>query len=214
MSKVAFLKLLKSYQHDNVFNPYTETCPLIDRHNADQLRRSNLSRVLAALEGTELDALWVGRDLGYRGGRRTGIPFTDETHMLHAECFWNVKLRRPCKGDEVTERSATNIWTMLSQVPKSAFNWNIFPFHPYEPGNPFSNRCHNSAEREAGLVILEALIDWLRPKKIIAIGNEANTHAKRVFEHKNIIKVRHPSYGGEKQFRQQIRAIYKLPAGN
>lgn len=30
-----------------------------------------------------VDAIWIGRDLGYRGGRRTGLALTDDVHMTH-----------------------------------------------------------------------------------------------------------------------------------
>jgi len=27
------------------------------------------------------NTIWMGRDLGYRGGRRTGLALTDEAHL-------------------------------------------------------------------------------------------------------------------------------------
>ena len=54
------------------------------------------------------------------------------------------------------------------------------------------------------------LIDFLKPKKIIAIGNEAQKTAVRVFKSENVIKVRHPSYGGQNMFLSQIQSLYNL----
>jgi hypothetical protein len=60
------------------------------------------------------------------------------------------------------------------------------------------------------MVILQNIITLLRPKNIIAIGNDAYANASRLFSDIDTHKVRHPSYGGEKDFREQVSRIYKL----
>ncbi len=53
-----------------------------------------------------INYIWIGRDLGYRGGRRTGLPFTDDAHIHeHAE-RWELSIQRPTKGEVVAERTA------------------------------------------------------------------------------------------------------------
>ena len=70
--------------------------------------------------------------------------------------------------------------------------------HPYEAGDPFSNRAHNSKERLAGEELLGELVELLKPKQIVAIGNDAEKAAIRFNMQCEVLKVRHPSYGGAK----------------
>ena len=46
--------------------------------NADALIFDLLEGALAC----ETNTIWIARDLGYRGGRRTGVPLTDETGLM------------------------------------------------------------------------------------------------------------------------------------
>ena len=80
-----------------------------------------------------------------------------------------------------------------------------------ESGNPFTNRQHNACERRAGEEQLHALIELLRPARIIAIGNDAAVSASRVADTVPVFCVRHPSYGGQAQFLRQIADLYKVP---
>lgn len=204
------MKELSSLKLDDVFNPYLDRCDIYDLHDAPQKRRDLLKKILEAANSVEIDSLWVGRDLGYRGGRRTGLALTDEKHIFqHAE-KWGIEAGRFTKGEIVTERTATVIWDLLSQIDKPIFLWNVFPFHPYQPGNPFSNRAHNVKERIQGEELLSLLIHYLKPKKIIAIGNDAEKVAVKMLDGNRVIKARHPSYGGQKEFVTQIKEIYHL----
>ena len=84
----------------------------------------------------------------------------------------------------------------------------MFPLHPHEADDPFTNRQHNARERRAGEDLLQALIVLLRPARIIAIGNDAAAAAKRVVNIVPVVCVRHPSYGGQTQFLRQIAELY------
>jgi hypothetical protein len=77
----AFADALAETNMPGVFNPYRDNCPLHDRPNAATVRRRNLRRCLEASLDTGVDTIWVARDLGYRGGRRTGVALTDEVHL-------------------------------------------------------------------------------------------------------------------------------------
>jgi len=166
--------------------------------------------MLKAAGEVEVDSIWIGRDLGYRGGRRTGLALTDDVHFFdHAE-RWGVEVDRPTKGQAVPERTAAVIWSILSQIENPVFLWNVFPLHPYEEGDPFSNRTHNSKERAAGEELLSLLIKILNPKRVVAIGNDAEKAAVRIMENAEIVKVRHPSYGGQNTFLSQMESLYGL----
>ena len=166
--------------------------------------------MLQAAVECEIDSIWIGRDLGYRGGRRTGLALTDDVHLYTHAQRWGISVQRPTKGKAVAERTAAIIWGILSRIKVPVFLWNVFPLHPHEPDNPFSNRSHNSHERRAGEEILFQLILLLKPRRLIAIGNEAALTAYRLSGHHEVIKVRHPSYGGQTQFLTQVRELYDV----
>ena len=76
--------------------------------------------------------------------------------------------------------------------------------------DPFSNRSHNSHERKAGEELLFQLILLLKPRRLIAIGNDAELTALRLADRHEVIKVRHPSYGGQTHFLTQVRELYDV----
>ena len=210
MNKKVLLATLQAYKSDSVFNPYSDNCDLSDRSNAAKIRLDNLSDLIDSFLGCPVDAIWVGRDLGHKGGRRTGIAFTDEFHLELASKVWGVNLGKATKDAIVTERTATTIWNLIDKIDKKIFTWNIFPFHPYEKHNHRSNRSHTVKERSAGKKIISMLVELMCPKTMVAVGNDAYNCLQRMFPDTEVFKVRHPSYGGEKMFSQQISELYSL----
>jgi uracil-DNA glycosylase len=126
---------------------------------------------------------------------------------------WDIELdiERPTIGSAIAERTAAVIWDKLAHIDARIFLWNVFPLHPHEPGNPFTNRQHNAHERKVGQALLKELIVLLRPSRIVAIGNDAAAAAHRITESVPLVCVRHPSYGGQTQFQQQISELYNSP---
>ncbi len=209
MQPSQFVSALKTLSFEHAFNPYVDRCAIHDKVDAPQKRAAILKSMLDAATRIELDAIWIGRDLGYRGGRRTGLALTDDVHSSwHAE-RWQLAYERPTKGQPVAERTAAVIWSVLQEIDAPLFLWNVFPLHPHEPDDPFTNRAHNARERAAGEEILASLIMLLSPKRIIAIGNDAAKTAMRIAQGQCIVQVRHPSYGGQTEFLSQIRSIYR-----
>ena len=194
----------------DTFNPYSNRCNVHDLEDAPKRRARALFEMLQKAQKDELDSIWIGRDLGYRGGRRTGLAFTDDVHVEAHAKRWNLSLQRPTKGKVVAERTATIVWRVLSGVDATVFLWNVFPLHPHEPENPFSNRPHNSREREIGEEILAELVELLRPRKLVAVGNDAEKTASRVTDKRMVQKVQHPSYGGQPVFLRQMAKLYDI----
>jgi len=211
MKPIEFVETLCHLNFENVFNPYSGKCDVHDLDDAPRRRSNALLAMLKAASDVEVDAIWIGRDLGYRGGRRTGLALTDDVHIFEHAARWGITTERPTKGEPVMERTAAVIWSVLSQINASVFLWNVFPLHPHESGDPFSNRSHNANERQAGEEILAQLILLLRPKRLIAIGNDAAKTANRLTASMKVHEIRHPSYGGQTQFLKQTRELYSLP---
>lgn len=208
MRPTEFVESLRKLEFENTFNPYSNRCAVYDLDNASQRRTLTLLCMLEIATERGIDSLWIGRDLGYRGGRRTGLAFTDDVHVQAHAKRWGLSMNRSTKGEEVAERTAAVIWRVLSQVRASIFLWNVFPLHPHEPGIPFSNRTHNSQERRTGEEFLSQLIALLRPHRFVAIGNDAAQAARRLCEQRSIIQVRHPSHGGQTRFLTQMNELY------
>lgn len=202
-----FVTSLSNLTLESVFNPYRDCCPANDRMDAAKLRRRNLIRCLESSLDAKIETIWIARDLGYRGGRRTGIPLTDEVHLAAARgMFGGIDLDRATRGPVVAERTAAIVWRLLSSLPEPVMLWNVFPLHPHESGNPLSNRCHTRRERELAWPFLEALVAMIKPRRIVAIGRDA---AEALADTNiPICTVRHPSYGGQADFIAGIRAVH------
>lgn len=205
-----FVKAVADLRFENCFNPYVDRCETYDRQDAPLQRAQALSAIVERAAEADIESIWIGRDLGYRGGRRTGLALTDEVNAGAHTSRWGFESERPTVGAVVAERTAAVIWTMLRQIEAPIFLWNVFPLHPHEPDEPFTNRTHNSRERRAGEEILALLIGMLRPRRIFAIGNDAANVARRIEHSLPVVAVRHPSYGGQSQFVKQIRTAYAL----
>jgi hypothetical protein len=210
MTPSIFASSLKAARFENVFNPYRDRCDVHDVDDAPDRRSKALLGMLRAAACTEVDALWIGRDLGYRGGRRTGLALTDDVHLSVHATRWNISVERATTGVMVAERTAAVIWSMLARVNVPVFLWNVFPFHPHEPNNPFTNRSHSSQERKIGEAILAELIVILRPRRLVGIGNDAAQTASRLAGPGGFVQVRHPSYGGQRDFVNQIGCLYDV----
>lgn len=211
MRPINFVEALCALKFENAFNPYSGKCDVHDLDDAPRRRAHALLAMLEAASNAEVDAIWIGRDLGYRGGRRTGLALTDDAHIFAHAARWGITAERPTKGAPVVERTAAVIWNVLSQIKASVFLWNVFPLHPHECGEPFSNRSHNAQERMVGEQILAQLIILLKPKRLIAIGTDAAKAVNRLGGNLKIHEIRHPSYGGQTQFIRQARELYGLP---
>jgi hypothetical protein len=203
----SFAAALSQTRLPSVFNPYVDCCPVHDRPDAARVRKRNLVRCLEAALSARVDTIWIARDLGYRGGRRTGVPLTDEIHLGQAGALMGgIALDRATRGPVVAERTAAIVWSMLSRIGEPAVLWNVFPLHPHETDDPFSNRCHTRAERDATWPLLTALIAMIKPRRIVAIGRDAGMALAGLDVPVEL--VRHPSYGGQAEFIAGVHQIY------
>lgn len=206
----SILSHIKSVDISRTFNPYTQKCDVYDREDSPRLRSELLRSILVEASRLEIDAIWIGRDLGHRGGRRTGLALTDDVNFHQHLSRWGLSTERPTSGLPVSERTASIVWDMLRAIKEHIFLWNVFPFHPHNDESVFSNRAHNSKERREGEIVLDMLVSLLQPQKIVAVGNDAAKVARTCFPGLKTIHVRHPSYGGQKEFYRQIQDLYGI----
>lgn len=172
------------------------------------IRRRNLNRYLEEIDATGPDTLLVGEAPSHRGGRLTGIAFVSERvmldgipttsapgHILGAESGY----RKAMEGSDVsTEASATMVWSTIRGIEPLPMLWNAFPFHPFDRGNPRTNRIPDASELVIGQQFLASLMRLFDFRSIVAIGNQAALSLSRIeIVHE---KVRHPSQGGKQKF--------------
>jgi hypothetical protein len=209
ISVAKFVETLSEFTLENVFNPYRDICMVCDENDGAKVRRENLKLYLNSIMLRGVDSVWLGRDCGYRGARRTGVALTDDFHLETLKVRYKLDgIARATKGTPIRERTATEVWKILNKINDCVFLWNVFPFHPFEQHDPFSNRCHNVREFDAAREILDMTLKLIRPKKIIALGATAHFELQKLGCES--IRVRHPSYGGHLEFASKINAIYSV----
>jgi hypothetical protein len=107
------------------------------------------------------------------------------------------------------ENSATQIWSVLSELSFFPALWNILPFHPHEANDRKSNRTPTPREVREYSYFVEELLNLFpsinRESGIFAIGRKAEERLKELG--KNVSYIRHPSHGGAGECRKQIVKI-------
>lgn len=186
-----------------LFNQYNDAVPEIDKTDAVRIRRENLKAYVAHFDRRP-KILLVGEAPGPNGCRFSGVPFTSE--------FQIVSQTLPFAGRQSSNRvkpykeaSATTFWAAMEGFESKAFVWNCVPFHPHQEGKLLSIRAPSSADVREHAHILRGVIDALRPRHVVSIGN----HAARTLRELGIsgVHVRHPSHGGAAAFTAGVRRI-------
>ena len=151
--------------------------------------------------------LLVGEAPGYKGCALTGIPFTSQ-RVLSSKAHPFIDRLRPSLSvsGAVTEATATIVWDYLDECTAVPAMWNVFPFHPHKIDHRQSNRTPEPAEVHGGEAFVEMILDILSPQTVIAVGDTSAKSLGRLFPDLTIGTVRHPSFGGKSDFRNDVRA--------
>lgn len=177
------------------------------------VRRHNLRLYLGEMDAIGPRMLLIGEAVSYRGGRLTGIAFVSESVMLGGMDTRGGRIlgadhgyRKATPGPKLsTEASATMVWETIRAIHPLPLLWNAFPFHPFGPDSPDSNRAPTANELLIGQVFIERLLQLFPFREIVAIGNHASMSLQRMdIEH---TKVRHPSQGGKILFVQGMARL-------
>jgi len=168
---------------------------------------NNLKTFIEYLLQYNSDVLLIGEAPGYKGCRLTGIPFTSG-NVINAskhDIFRDIgsKLVLP---KIISENTATILWQFLDISKPVPILWNAFPFHPHQNGNSESNRKPTKLEIEEGKIYLELIFKLFKPKRLCSLGRVGESILKELFS-KKITYIRHPSYGGKKDFIEGMKSI-------
>jgi uracil-DNA glycosylase len=206
----SFYEFITKYSAPHVFNPWREWSPM-DADSAPFSAQARLKRLKHHFDCVP-KYLLIGEAPGYQGCHFSGVPFTSEAMILKGVIpRVTVNGRISNREKPWSEPSATIIWRTLRElgIADVTAMWNAFPFHPYKPGNYYSNRTPTNAEQIAGLDALRELITWGSNNwpsfRVIAVGKCAAKSMERIGLRAAL--VRHPSMGGAKLFSDGMRAI-------
>lgn len=192
------LRLSKKRNTSVIKNPYL-----------DPALANNLKVYLNAIDQLSYTpVLLVGEALGFKGGNLTGIPFSSGHIFDRFEhpFLKNIGPKLALENME-SENTATIVWEYLSERQVTPLCWNAFPFHPHPKGNRFKNRAPTAKEVASGARYLKALQSIFQIDTIIGVGIKGAQCAKKSFPDKSILTVRHPSYGGKRDFVQGLDEI-------
>lgn len=152
--------------------------------------------------------LLVGEAPGYKGCRITGIPFTsgvlirEKQHQIFEKIDQHIALEK-----EESENSASFVWQTLSHTKHYPLFWNAFPFHPHPKGVQNRNRAPNKKELLEGADYLAELVEIFTPVTIAGIGRKGVSSVEKVFPGRDVFYIRHPSYGGKKDFIKGMEQV-------
>lgn len=173
------------------------------------LCRHNVSVYLAALRRQGPGWLLVGEAPGYRGCRLTGVPFTSEDVVLRASVPGRPAVAATARPRPQREATATMVWQVLSRLGVSPVLWNAFPFHPFRPNQPASNRRPTAAELAVGQPFLHTLLELFPGVQLVAVGRSAERALARLEQ--PYATVRHPSHGGKRAFAAGLHRLICRP---
>jgi uracil-DNA glycosylase len=183
-----------------LFNVYNTINPQFDLRQSAAIRRANLFSFLESLPEPP-PVLLVGEAPGWHGCRFTGVPFTSEAQLSNGSLPFQGKITSLGKALHA-EVSATIFWQALKPYHPHFFVWSSVPFHPYQPGQPLSNRTPVRHELQTFLPILAEVIRLLAPKLALAVGRQA----QQALQWLDIpaLALRHPAHGGALEFKAGI----------
>jgi hypothetical protein len=203
-----FLELITRGHGPAVFNPWTDRDELNDTSlNGPEARLERLRSHL----GTDVARILVGEAAGYQGCRVSGIPFTSERVLMAGEVprVSCASARLSPRPRPWSEPCATIVWNTLHalDITRDTVLWNAYPWHPFKPGRPHSNRTPTRSERALGAPVLEALLKAFPTAELFAVGRHAEQALSEMG--RAAVALRHPSMGGASLFRKGLSAALR-----
>ncbi|HEY4068001.1 MAG TPA: uracil-DNA glycosylase [Burkholderiaceae bacterium] len=195
-----------------LFNPWRDWCDADDRSNPLGGPEGRMSRLA---EHLDCDPRYIicGQSPGWRGCRYSGIAFTSERQVIDGaipriSSSPDRLTRASPQGGPLSEPSSTIMWNTLRRLGISGdvLLWNALQMHPHQPSLPWSNRTPTWGEIQLGAAALEMLLDAFPDAKVIAIGRKSEDLLRELDMLPNG-QLRHPAYGGARQFAEGMRRL-------
>ena len=200
--------VVRSAPAEGLFNPYQNHHTEWDRPDAVAIRIQNLRLYLddheKGRENGSIPLFLLMEAPGPWGCRFSGVPITSEAQLTDPS-FPGSGRQSTTKAEPFSEYSASIYWRILSPYWKSLFTWNTVPMHPFHLGKPDSIRTPKQSEINTFLPVLEQIVEWAQPKRILAVGRKAENALSRISVEADYI--RHPSQGGSKIFEDGVRRV-------
>ncbi len=196
-------QLFQTPSTNELFNPYRDRHPGLDRPDGPATRRANLKRYVDAYTAPP-KLLLLMEAPGPWGCRFSGIPVTSEAQLVDPT-FPIDGAPTSLEEEPHNEYSANIFWRVLQPHFPHFFVWNSVPFHPHDEGAPLTIRTPRRSEVTAYGELLTGLVEALQPDKLVAIGRKAEQAYKKL--DLTSTYVRHPSHGGAKKFERGVRAL-------
>lgn len=194
-----FINELAARESTNkVFNPYQDS----------KVKNNLRAYIIYMMDHYKNGVLLVGEAPGHKGCKITGIPFTSgaviesKKHTIFSEIGREIHLSKI-----ETENTARIVWNYLEDKKSLPLFWNSFPFHPHPENIKNKNRQPNHDEINEGLIYLKKLVHIFNPRIIAGIGRSGTKCAQQAFADRTIDYIRHPSFGGKKDFLNGIKKI-------
>lgn len=218
--KEALTKLINALQampsSDGLFSPYgsakgsyAEDSRDEVGEEADHIRTHNLRTYLTHLLQAGADVILCGEAPSYAGCRFSGCAFSDEVRLAAQEFpFSGCQLLPRARNNQrelMKERSASVVWQALKRSSTMPVLWNSVQLHPHIPGKALTNRTPTREEVELGRPSLEALIELVQPRMIVAVGRTAQKALERMGYQAEY--VRHPAHGGHREFVKGLERL-------
>ena len=197
--------LLTTYRPVGAFNQYRDVHPGLDRCDAASIRVRNLCLYLERFSGARF--ILVGEAAGYAGCRFTGIPFTSEAQITGPEALpWTRGMgliASSLRDQPWREASAQAVWRALGDRADCLL-WNAYPWHPYRPARPLSNRAPGREARAGSEALCWLLAELPRARPVAVVRT-----AQGVLSRLGICAhyLRHPSHGGARAFEAGLAAL-------
>lgn len=205
MSPEEFVRLLQTQRlsdslHENFYSFVGN-----DDRNA-KLKSDNLLQYLRRMQQLNPHILLVGEAPGYKGCKKTGIPFTSEYQILHDD-FFKEGFEVLDRENPECENSAKVMWQTIGSARNLPLMWNIYPFHPSTKDG--RNGKPNAEDIELGTKILTALLSMFDIENIYCVGRKSESALKnhKMFSHLVRGYVRHPSHGGAIICKNELEKI-------
>ena len=191
----------------DLVNPYRDASPALDADGAPAIRRDNLRAAVAAVP-ERLGVLVVAEAPGPSGCRFSGVPLVSESLLLDPGFPLDGRPTslRALHGEPLREYSGGIYWRVMRPRWGRFWTWNAVPHHPHKPGLPLTIRAPRVREVRAAADGLRAVVEALRPERVVALGRVAERSLLALDV--PCTYVRHPSQGGARAFEAGMAEVF------